>query len=312
MRFLALLRHLAVCASVLSLAGAAQAEVINGYNSAVNDRFTPGTFPGNTPPSVNAGFLLAGYDLSGVGWVPGVNGAGTKQVTMISDENYIAATHFQLGLGTTVAFRAANGTYVTRTVQAETQIGGSDVLVGRLSSPVPTGVGGVTSYPLVVGPRSSFMGLTTYMFGQHGEVGTNILADWLFPNGPNTTENVGTGVTSMIQTDYDPNYNLDGLPISPYEFFSTPGDSGSPDLMIINGQLGLMGDHMSAYTDGSNVPAGTGETFLSDYQSLIAAQLLSDGRVLSTVAVPEPSSLVLIGLGSAWPVLRRLRRRAAA
>jgi hypothetical protein len=312
MRVSATSKWFPVCAVMLGLGTCAQASIILGYDPNINDRFVGATFPNGTPPTPNpsGSFLLQSFDLSGIGWVPAPSGVGTKQVTMISDLQYIAAQHFPLGIGTTVAFRAADGSYVTRTVASETQIGGSDVMVGQLNLPVPQGVNGVASYPIVVGTRANFNNKTMFMFDQNGRVGRNLIGEFLPPN-TTTTVNIGTGPTNVLTSDYDPNIDLDGLPGISSEFVVTGGDSGSPSMMTINGQLALMGDHVGQFLN-AGTPLGSADSFLSDYQALIASQLALSGRTLQVIGVPEPGSLILFGSACALAVVRRRTRKVVA
>ena len=56
---------------------------------------------------------------------------------------------------------------------------------------------------------------------------------------------------------------------------------------------------------------GNADSFLPFYSSLIAADIFADGGyVLGTVAVPEPTSLLLAGM-AAVAGLRAYRRRKA-
>jgi len=302
--------RLALSAVILVLAGNLRAEVINNYTSAVNDRFSPGTFPNGTPPTPNPTFLLSGNDLSGIGWVPGAAGAGTKNVTMISDIHYVAAAHAPLGVGATVAFRALDGSYVTRTVFSETPIAGSDVLVGQFntSSPLPGGPNGVSSYPIATGTLAQFQGQQAYMYGQHAQVGRNTLAQFLPPN-TTTVVNVGTGPTNVITSDYDPNGDFDGLPVVPSEFTVTGGDSGSPTFMILGGRVSLVGHHVAQFGNDLT-PLGTADSFLSDYTPQLAAQLALTGRTLQVQPVPEPAVILAWAL-PAVVLIGRYRRRGA-
>src|SRR5205814_1260221 len=131
------------CALALIVGGVSRAEIIDGYSAARNDLYTGGTFPAGTPPTPNPTFFSP-YNYSGVGWVPSA-GPGTKLVTMISPIDFICAQHYLPGTGTTIAFRGSDGSYNPRTVAAQTQISGSDIAVGRLSSALP---GTVTYYPI--------------------------------------------------------------------------------------------------------------------------------------------------------------------
>jgi len=302
-------RQLAATAILLSCVGLTRAEIIDGYSAARNDRFTPGTFPGNTPPTNNATFFLPPptYDFSGVGWVSGPNGSGTKQVAMLSPTHFVFATHFPLGINTTVAFRAKDGTYVTRTVAQETQISGSDVSIGKLNAPLPTGATGISSYPVAFGAESAFVGLNEYMFGQHGQVGRNVVG--LFQ-----TASIAGANTRLALSDFDPNINFDGFgfatPNPPTdEFLATVGDSGSPSFLFQGSTLSLLGHHSAAL--GANADQGTADAFYSFYVAAMASNLAIDGVVLQTFAVPEPSSLALCGVAGGVGLWLRRRRTAA-
>jgi len=294
----------ALCVGVFT--GPVAAEEIVGYNPAINDRFLPGTFPNGSPPTPNPTFMLASADLSGIGWRPTVS-AATQNVMMISDIHYVAATHFAIGVGNTLAFRAKDGSFVTRTVVSETQIAGSDVMVGQfdVNNPLPGGPGGVASYPIATGSLTQFNGQVGFFYGQRGRVGRNIISTFLPPNTV-TSVDVGTGPTQVLTSDFDPNIQLDGLPQIDSETVVTIGDSGSPTFMILDGQVSMMGHHVAAFGTVAT-PLGSADAFLAAYQAQIAAQLALTGRVLALQPVPEPAVVLCIALpvAAAWAARRR-------
>jgi hypothetical protein len=297
-----------VAFTLLALSGPrARSEVIENFDPNRHNRFLAGTFPNGMPPAPNPTFFASSFDFSGVGWVP-TGGGGTKHVTMISDIHYVAATHFPIGGGATVAFRAKDGSYVTRTVLAgsETQIGGSDVLVGRLDAPIPVGATGVSFYPIASGLESQFLGQTMYMFGQSGAIGRNVIG------GFQTTPVSGSTRTAL--SDYEPNLSFDAFgyaqPSPPTdEFVVTSGDSGSPSMMLINGQVSLLGHHVGQVPAGP-LPGGTADSFLGFYQTQLASHLTLTGRTLQVQPIPEPSQVLMLALPAG--VFCAARRRRAA
>lgn len=292
-------------AALVFLSGSARSEVIDGYSAARNDRFVTGTFPAGTPPTPNPTFYLSPYDFSGVGWVPGA-GPGTQQVAMISPLHYVAATHFPLGIGQTVAFRAKDGSYLTRTVTTQTQISGSDVMVGELNAPLPTGATGVANYSIGNGPGSAFVGNQVFMFGQRGRVGRQILgALFAFGGGG------GLGPTTTFVSDNDVVGDFDGFGFAPGtptdELFVEVGDSGSPSFLFYGGNISLVGHHMAQINSGG-IP-GNLDSFLPAYIPQLSAQLALDGYTLSVVPIPEPSSMMLMGvIAGGWYIRRRRRQ----
>lgn len=307
-----MIRGLAV--AVILLAGSsAWAEIIDGYTAARHDLFAPGTYPNTSlamPPVPNPTFYLNAFDFSGVGWVP--NGGTTSQnVAMISPHHFVSAAHYSPGVGATIGFRAKDGSYLTRTVSSQTQIGGSDVLVGELNMDLPTGPNGVANYPIPTGTLSQFAGQTLFMMGQHGRIGRNLFWDV-------QSANIGTGPTQYARTDFDPNFNLDGrgyapaFPVSPPtdEFGVEDFDSGSPTFMPIGGQLALLGSHFVKLTVSGTL-AGSGDSYLPAYFSQLSTELSMDGLNLQTIPVPEPTSMALCGIALAGLAGRRLfsRRR---
>lgn len=289
------------CASVIPAHG----EIIDGYSSARHDRFVASTFPGGAPPSPNPTFFLPPetYDFSGVGWVPAPNFVGTRQVTLVSPEDFVCASQSPPAVNSAVVFRANDGSHVARTVVSLTQVANSDVMVGRLSSPVLQGPNGVNYYPIAVGPSSGFLGRTLLMFGQHAQVGRNVLSFF-------DTVDVGTGPTRVAGNYYEPIFS-DGYgyvsPTPPMdEFIVTDGDFGSPTFLFINNQLTLLGTHTVQFHLPGMIASGTGDAFLGDYVDAIA---IVTGQSIGTVAVPEPSSLVFMAFAAGAAIVRRRRCR---
>jgi hypothetical protein len=271
-----------------------QAEIIDGYSPARNDRFVASTFPGGTPPTSNPTFFANSFDFSGVGWVPGTSPSGAQGFTMIDPIDFIGAWHFQPSLGGTIAFKAKDGSYVTRTVASLTEIGGTDILFGKLSSALPTGATGVANYQILTGTQAQLTGQSMLMVGQHQQVGSNTIA------GFQSFTVVTTTLTAISL--YSPSGPQD-------QFVVTGGDSGSPSFVPVGNQLTFLGHHWLQLQDSSMNPAGTADSFLGNYFPQIAAQAALDGFVLTPAVVPEPSSLILGGIGFTAIIFRWRRRR---
>lgn len=282
--------------------------IIDGLSPSRHNRFVDPTFAGGTPPTVNSSFFLSQYDFSGVGWLPaGV--AGTKNFALISPQHFIFAQHATGGLaGQNVAFRAKDGTYVTRTVTGFTQIGATDVVVGELSSPVPGGPNGVAYYSVSTGLPGQYLGKQLLMYDQGARVGRNVA--WQVFN----LSGGGIGPTDCLVSDYDTVTNFDGqglaTPSPPSdETLLTNGDSGAPTFLFNNEELILLGAHTATVDVATmGVPDGNADSFLPNYITNLQSILSADGFTLSTISVPEPSSMLLGGLvvgGTLWARRRR-------
>ena len=90
-------------------------------------------------------FIGESYDSTGVG-----RGVSTSRwATMISDHYFLSATHFHPSIGAPIRFYHSNnpaGSFEDVTVASGTQIAGSDLWLGRLSSAPTTNV---QRYPIL-------------------------------------------------------------------------------------------------------------------------------------------------------------------
>jgi hypothetical protein len=300
---------------------AIQAEVIlgpapSGTIPSYYWRFSGGYTDDPTLTVNNPTFYQSGLDLSGVGWrLPGNGGVGGGEgwnVAMIDSQHFIGAWHVHLGgtinIGETVNFRPSNSAtaIVQRTIANLQQVPNgdgtfSDVMLGTLSAPF-TALDHIAAYPIAASPlESTYFQMPFFVYGRSSELGRNNFSDAVF--GPGNVVNVpGTGgPTTVFGYDYDtPTSNPDGNPstVGPDESHLEIGDSGGPSLIMIGGQLQLIGDHLAVSTDIFSI-----DSFLPFYTGQIIA-----------LTVPEPSSLILVGLTTAGAVAGyvRSRRRPAA
>lgn len=284
-------RPLIVPALLLLTATAASALTIVGYDPAVNNRFDSG-YPTTPVENSSLSFLGNGFDLSGVGWNPGLT---TQSFAMISDQYFVYSNHY--APSGTMNFLNSSGQVVSygvsSTVYRFTYNGQtSDFAIGKLTTPLNP-ADGIASYPILdLTQTSDYLGLDVLIYGRGSSgprLGANV-ADLVLPYALFSSEENNYGIA------YSYNSSLAG------DSLFESGDSSSPTFVNWNGQLALVGVHSAAGTIGPT-------TYSID--NLIAAytdQMTTQGIAFS--AVPEPARSVLMLLGTCACALRRRRHRA--
>lgn len=304
------MRRLALAATLaLAFPPASHALLVQGYDAEVNERFASG-FPSAPVANTDPDFLLAGYDLSGVGWR---TNSTQFAVTLISPEHFLTAAHVAPAAGSFVSFLGTDGVVRNYAVESVStlQYNGqnTDLTLGRLIDPVATDF--ITFYGgLFLGnTAAAYRDMPVTLYGANGRIGSNTLDDVgnfdLLPfGGGNDT------VDSVVSiTDYDP---VTG------EAQGQGGDSGSPTFVrIVGNQLALFGIHSAIATaEGAQFTIDTLPLFTAYDQ--INDRLIDDlyedgwgfyvGGVVSPI--PEPASAAAL-LGAAALVFGATRRRHA-
>jgi hypothetical protein len=274
-------------------AAPASAALFSAYNPAVHDRFTTGTTPNPT-------FLLSGYDLSGIAYDPTAGGGDPRGSALISPLHVLTAWHHR---PTTVTFLSTDGivrTYaVAEWIQLTNGANGNDVAIGRLGAEV-SDADNVNPLAIAVGPDDAFIGYDVYAFDQNNRAGRNII------DGIGVVNTTATNHTVSIGYDFDTATNGGTGGVGPDEIGLVGGDSGYSAVVAVDGQLALVGAHFAvSETPSMDVNYWSFSTLARDYLDQINTIVTEDGYTLSTIVVPEPSSLFLLGATSALLMLRR-------
>ncbi len=289
------LRYLAVaCLIVLFFrATPCQADLqLQGYQANRNDRFYVGA---------DRAFVGEEFNWSGVGQV----GGGTW-ATMISPTYFVSATHWHPSGGDSITFYEGNdpaGPSHQYTVdswgyQATTAGVGSDLWLGKLTTPLAT-ADHIAYYPVLTLPTSNdYVGQIIFVNGKPNRVGRNAIDRITTAQEPSLPSPPSKNTTVM-----EFGYDTPGLGSD--EAYLIGGDSGGPDFIDVNGHLALVGIHY--YNGGTplNIPdisQTSGSSFVPYYVTQLDTQM--SGESITTI-VPEPASFILLGLGS----LALLRRR---
>ena len=272
-----LLRTAFLAALALFTAAPARALQVFNYNPALNLRFSSGSYAAANLVA-NPSFILAGYDLSGIGW-----SAGGLGLTLISPQHFVTAAHVTPLAGGLVSFLNRDGvvkTYVVASVYSVEHTPGvrTDLVVGRLTAPIPA-ADHVGFFPTLRLPTNyAYMGLKVYSFGFYQSCGTNNIENYgtydMLPfTGPD-----GRLDDTLFATNYD---QVNG------EAQAQGNDSGSPTFTIANGRLAIVGTHSAVGT--SSLPYTTNDVLLNAYFDQVNARLALDGYVFgdagTTVAV---------------------------
>jgi hypothetical protein len=274
---------------------------IIGYDPLANDRFMN-----------DASFFAGGLDLSGVALVntgqgPDFSGDdGGRWVTMLSRNVFITANHFAPGVGSSVTFHQTNsalGASFSASVEETMRIGSTDIRVGTLDVALPDGYAyyDIWNAPFssaapvqISGPNVLTFGRSEgdYAVNQDVAVGQNNL-NLFFPS---QTVGGATGDAGAMTFD-DP-----GLT---YESQFGLGDSGAPAMVVVGGNLTMVGVNWFVGSINNGATEISGFTYLPNYQSEIQTYIDENPEV---IIVPEPSvSAFFLGLGALGLVFRRRR-----
>lgn len=253
-------------------APAAYALDIFQLDPVINHRFSSGSYTDGHLQE-NPHFLLAGQDLSGLGWGPGNFG-----VTLISPRHFVTATHVAPLPGNTVSFLNRDGLikhYLVESVYyVEHSVGiRTDLAVGRLTAAIPP-EDHVGYFPtLRLSRNSDYVGLKIFSFGSFQACGRNTItrcgiADVLpFGHPDNVPDNI------LFVTEW---HQVTG------QAQAQGNDSGSPTFVLHHGKLALLGTHSAVNI--TQLPYSTVDVLLPGYFTQIKAQLAKDGFTLDNAA----------------------------
>ncbi len=293
---------------------------IDGYTDATNDRFS------NDPA-----FIMSSFNLSGIGQTN-----YGRWATAISNNVIISASHWRpdqapdsppgLPPPDGVFFYAGNdptAVPVLRQIVSTQAIVGTDIFLGVLNAPLPPSIAhyaiasqslsgpvpvpnGDGTFLLSYVNAGPYQGLNAYTFGlspfdetlpgdnretyNDQAVGRNVISSY--------SENVpftGSDNDSLIMLNDAQGTANHVL----YESLFQAGDSGGPTFVNIDGQLVLLGTNAFVFTNGS----GSGINYLGNQRASIQS-------FIQLNAVPEPSSIGLLGLASLL-AFSQIRRRTA-
>jgi hypothetical protein len=317
---------LVVIAAALS-ASTVSAGVIVGYDTSTlashntYDNYSSGFFSTSPVRNTNPAFVGAGLDLTGIGYMAD---NGLQAVTLISPQYFIMAAHFPPTTNQ-VKFVSASNQVRTYTIQSTavlntTTFNGStvnqpsDLLIGRLSSPIPAadGIGflpvaidpGVDLIGGPIPPTTAFSSLPLMAHG-HNDAYINPFA----MNG--TSPHLGLNVLDrgpMLSSDNLGNVVIgyDFNPAMPGEFHAIEGDSGGPSLARIGGQAALAGLHYDLLAGNTSI-----DTLVAYYINQMNAFMAPDSMHVTVAPIPEPNTLTLLSVGAAIGWMRRRARRKA-
>jgi hypothetical protein len=307
-------------ALLFAAAPALRALTIAGYNATLDERFSSG-FP--TAPAANPDFQYASLDFSGVGWRDDDTRFG---VTLVSEQNFVTATHMAPAIGSTVSFVSNAGVLHTYTVSAIAPMlfadgVASDLTIGTFTETVSTDLNiyrvldlntlppnpNLTPGHLAASALDPYLGLNLLFYGQTGRVGGSVLGGFTYAdfNAPFTPESadpvpyIDSLFSVMIYNSAERGSSM-----------AQGGDSGSPTFVVINGELVLISVHSAIDTESPT----NYDTPLFPYTAHINPELGQTGHSLHLIPAPSATALILAALSAALLLTRRkkLRRLPAA
>jgi hypothetical protein len=309
---------------VLIFPALSQAIETANYTSATNDRFA------NDPS-----FVGAGFDWSGVG-----RSSDGRWATLLGDNYFITADHFEPDVGTNVSFIAGNSLTsptFTYAVAGRIPIAGTDLVVSYFDHCVDSSIARY-DYTTTAADSLADTGLageTLFMSGDKVAgaagsvadhiVGTNQAESWR-EDGSNTMQTPENTVLFGSSANFDELITFETIPgdtSNTFEFYESQlqgGDSGSPlfstsgtDLILQGLGYAIANDLPGNFIDTPG-PAGSifdpfedrDATFYS-YVGSYATDIDTAIASVPVCTIPEPTTLSFSLLAS-LPLLRHRRK----
>lgn len=258
-------RLLLILAPLLLSAMGVHALVVEGYDHAVNDRFSSG-YPDAPVPNAGPNFIGKGFDWSGVGWW---KKDPQYSVTLLSSKNFAYTKHMAPQVGDVITFLGRDGHlhdyHVAKLQMVEIGKRGdetidADTAVGTFAETVSLD-DQVTHYPIAFSQKGiePFIGKKILMYGHMARIGANEIVEGIMLEG--------------MASEY--NFDTQGLTAGMGK--SEVGDSGSPAFIVIGGKLALVGTHWKDDTD----------SMVSGIISGMNAIMAADGARLEVVPLDD-------------------------
>jgi len=293
------LKILASAAALLAAVPGSALVIQGGSIAGLNERFSAG-FPTAPVANTSTGFLGAGFDFSGIGWL---TASPQFSLTLISPQHFLITSHTAPSTGASVSFLNQAGVLKSYTVDSTYHVNHSagvdtDIAIGRLAAPIAH-TDFVSALPvLMLDSYADYLNRSLLVYGKNGRVGLNTvdnfyLADMLpFGGGNGVVDSV------LFSTDLDP---------AAGQSQGEAGDSGSPSLYLSGSSLSIVGIHSAIDTMPLNDL--TYDSFIPTYASQINGRLALDGYSLGMI--PEPSTYALWAGAAILGLAHRLRSRRA-
>ncbi len=297
---------------------------INNFDTLTNDRFA------NDPS-----FVGAGLDFSGIGRT--TQGSG-RFATLISDNVFLTANHFRAaGEVTFFADNDPNSTAIVRTVTGGQQLGDSDLFIGIFDRALPSSINRFGFSTQSLDLADNILGQTFLSSLAPGADVSDTVATAstiAINNGPTvflggispslsfsnaTSLTIGTNTVEAVQENsiigavsnsialltFRNEVGDAGFNVTAFESDLNGGDSGSPLLTEVNGELVLLGLGSGSGSVDLGGDIGSRDTSIFSFTGNYSDEIQD---FIDINAVPEPSTTVLMLL--VLPSLFLRQRRA--
>ncbi|YCM42207.1 hypothetical protein V2O64_12925 [Verrucomicrobiaceae bacterium 227] len=274
-----------------ALSGYSSALEIRSYSASRHERFTG--FPTTPVENSNSNFIAQGVDLTGVGWYAQET---RRQYTLVSPKHFVGANHFRPAATGQLRFLDQDGTLRTYEIGTTHSIlndegQATDLFLGTLEEIIPAS-DKISFQPyLSLATESNYQGQNILFMGhrlaapKNLRIGSGTIGSFTDFGDDPITSGSSINSTRAFQIVYS-NLGLGGD-----DAYAESGDSGSPSLVVVDGQGALVGTHTAVANATVNIGLAspgtivTYDTFVPHYVEELNAIMEIEGYHM-TRAVP--------------------------
>jgi hypothetical protein len=267
---------------------------IRSYSASRHERFSG--FPGTPVGNSNTNFIARNVDLTGVGWYVQET---RRQYTLVSPKHFVGANHFRPAVNGQLRFVDQDGIIRTYEIGSTNSILNdegqpSDLFLGTLEEVIPDS-DKVSFQPfLSLATEGNYQGQNILFMGhrlaapKNLRIGAGTIGSFTDFGDDPITSGSSINSTRAFQIVYS------NIGFGADDAYAESGDSGSPSLVVVDGQGALVGTHTAVANASINIGLAapgtivTYDTFVPHYIDELNAIMEIDGYHM-TRAVPEAS-----------------------